>query len=633
MLIGVSTVQPFAFAGDTNPHYQPACPRGHGIRCFASVLVGPDGNPDAKKNAKNSGWTAKDLQSAYGISADTSGGTGRTVAIVDAFDNPNAESDLAKYRSSYGLPACTTANGCFRKVNQDGKNSPLPKADKGWAGEISLDLDMVSAVCPNCQILLVEANDATTTNMLTAEQTAFGEFPEVVTNSWGTSEWQGQTTDDAQLHPTSPKTLVLASAGDNGYGAQWPAAIPGVVSVGGTVLSRSTSAPRGWTETAWNGTGSGCSSYEQQPTWQSGLISACTKRAMNDIAAVASGLAVFDSYKAPGWLTVGGTSASSPIVAAMATLAGGYLNNPEQLYTIAHGNSGAFNDITTGSNGKCGAAGSSTWALCNAQTGYDGPTGLGTPTGLATFRPAGRVLVFGNGDYGNSEPVDWTAQTLTATGYFVDKSAALPADLSSYRAVFYISTDPLSADDEAALARFTGSGGGVYLTGERPCCEALNSSDQDLLARVLTPAAGTGVTVGGLGDAWYNRGPLPINPVVVGALADIPNTLSEVTVDAPGGMAGVPAANVLAATAIPEGTPIAAAWDRADVTGNGRLVVFMDINWLEPSDGDTTTAGPLLTNLATFLTGVAPAAPHATAPATSDLHAAGQVTSPSKVRH
>src|SRR3954453_10376117 len=155
----------------------------------SALSVAPHVNP--------SGLGPADIRSAYKLPA---GGTGATVAIVDAQDDPKAEADLAVYRKQFGLPACTTANGCFRKVNQNGQASPLPRPDAGWAGEIALDIDMVSAACPACKILLVEANSASDRDLYTAEDTAVKLGAKYVSNSWGGSEDSSETSADAHFN-------------------------------------------------------------------------------------------------------------------------------------------------------------------------------------------------------------------------------------------------------------------------------------------------------------------------------------------------------------------------------------------------------------------------------------------------
>ena len=339
-------------------------------------------------SATPTGYGPSDLQSAYGLAdAASSNGSGETIAIVDAYDDPNAEADLATYRSYYGLSALTTANGGFKKVSQTGSTTSLPTADSGWAGEISLDLDMASAVCPNCKILLVEAKSSSMANLGTAVNEAVKLGAKYVSNSYGGSESSSDTSYDSSYF-NHPGVAITVSAGDEGYGAEYPATSRYVTAVGGTALSTS-SAGRGWTEKVWNtssteGTGSGCSAYDAKPSWQTDT--GCTKRMESDVSAVAdpaTGVSVYDTYGSDGtgWNTYGGTSASAPIIAAVYALAGtpGSSDYPAQYPYNAAGTS-ALNDVTSGSNGTC-----STSYFCTAKSGYDGPTGLGTPEGLDAF--------------------------------------------------------------------------------------------------------------------------------------------------------------------------------------------------------------------------------------------------------
>jgi subtilase family serine protease len=322
-----------------------------------------------------------DLTAAYGLPSAT-GGAGQTVYIVDAYNYPNAEADLAVYRSQFGLPACTTANGCFRKVNQNGTASPLPTSNQGWSGEMALDLDMVSAVCPLCHITLVEANDAGI-NMLVSVARANTMGAKFVSMSWGGTETvSAPNFDSAYFAPSG--VVYTASSGDSGYagGVIYPASSNRVISVGGTSLTTAATA-RGWAETAWSGAGSGCSAYEAKPAWQ-GVVSACPKRGGTDISAVAdpnTGVSVYLTYgTSGGWAVYGGTSAAAPIVAAAYALAGqqpGGTSPAKSLYSRP----GKLYDVTSGSTGSCSPA-----VLCHAGTGWDGPTGLGTPHGIAAFK-------------------------------------------------------------------------------------------------------------------------------------------------------------------------------------------------------------------------------------------------------
>ncbi|MFL5627708.1 MAG: peptidase S8 [Ktedonobacteraceae bacterium] len=326
-----------------------------------------------------SGYNPADLQSAYNLPSSTAG-SGQTVAIVDAYDDPNAESDLGVYRSQFGLPACTTANGCFKKVNQSG-GTKYPRANGGWAQEISLDLDMVSAICPNCHILLVEASSNSLANLGAAVNEAARLGANEISNSYGGGESSSDTSYDTSYY-NHPGIVITASSGDNGYGVEYPAASQYVTSVGGTSLNRNSSTARGWSETTWSGAGSGCSAYDPKPSWQKDT--GCSKRSVADVSAVAdpnTGVSVYDSYSyqgRSGWLVFGGTSVASPIIASVYALAGNASTVTYGSYPYSHTSS--LNDITSGSNGSCSGS-----YLCTAGSGYDGPTGNGTPNGTGGF--------------------------------------------------------------------------------------------------------------------------------------------------------------------------------------------------------------------------------------------------------
>jgi subtilase family serine protease len=326
-----------------------------------------------------SGYHPSDIQAAYGLPR---GGAGRTVAVVNPFDTRTAERDLAVYRRQFNLPPCTTANGCFRKINQNGGTTPPTGTDPGWALETSLDLDAVSAACPDCKILLVEATDPYFSNLFTAIRRAVAQGAKYVSMSWGAPEFSGETAGDAVF---TPGVAFVAASGDAGYPQLiYPAASRYVTAAGGTTL-RQVQVPSGFTETAWSGGGSGCSLYESKPPFQHDP--GCSRRTAVDISAdadPATGLAVYDTTPTdsggPGWMVVGGTSLSSPLIAGMYAVAGtpGSADRPNS-YPYARPQ--AFRDITRGSNGSCGGS-----YLCTARTGYDGPTGIGAPLGVAGLR-------------------------------------------------------------------------------------------------------------------------------------------------------------------------------------------------------------------------------------------------------
>jgi hypothetical protein len=370
-VLGVVTSFVIVPAAQASPAGQVACPDpGPGFaRCLTTyrkplALDAPDG------------LGATDLASAYKL--PPTGGADTLVAISIAYDAPDLEHDLNEYRRTYGMPECTTANGCFRKVNQTGAEAPLPQAGFGWAIESTLDVSMVSAACPTCKILVVEGNSPGFADLAATEDTAVRLGAKVVSNSYGAREF-GQNLAFAKHYDRTDATIVVSS-GDSGFtAASFPAVFKSVVAVGGTVLTKDDSTPRGWTESAWQYGGSGCSAYIAKPAWQKDK--SCSKRTTADVSAAADNIALY-STQFGGWFTVSGTSASAPFIAGLYGRNGG-TSAPGSLYQHA----ADLFDITTGANDtdgtgrKCGQD-----YLCTAKPGYDAPTGAGTPNGLAAFK-------------------------------------------------------------------------------------------------------------------------------------------------------------------------------------------------------------------------------------------------------
>jgi subtilase family serine protease len=346
------------------------------VRCFA-IRVDHVRKGRVRHESTPIGYGPAGLQAAYALPSSTAGSQ-QTVAVIDGYDDPTAEHDLGVYRTQYGLPPCTTANGCFRKLDQSGAHH-YPQADGGWAQEISLDLDMVSAICPLCHVMLVEATTTSMANLGAAVDTAVRLGANAVSNSYGGPDASDRNYGRYYHHSG---VAITASAGDSGFGVSYPASSKWVTAVGGTTLKRSSST-RGFTESAWSDGGSGCSS-ENITTWQPIATTECPDRAVADVSAVAdpaTGVAVYDSYAfqgTSGWLTFGGTSASSPIIAAVYALAGNTSDVNSGAYLWSHHS--WLRDVTSGSNGTC-----STARWCNARAGWDGPTGWGTPNGVAAF--------------------------------------------------------------------------------------------------------------------------------------------------------------------------------------------------------------------------------------------------------
>ena len=379
------------------PAFKAVCSLGP-VRCMSMIRTDLPAVPFAQ--AAHDGYGPADLLSAYKLaSAAKDRGGNQTVAIVDAYDYPTAEQDLAVYRAYYHLPPCTTANGCFRKVNQDGEQGNYPLYNPDWELEESLDLDMVSAICPRCHILFVEANSADEANATSlpagiksdlgeAVDTAVNLGATEVSNSYGSAGPETNWTyfDHYYNHPG---VAITASSGDQGYGVTWPASSPYVTSVGGTALTKDAKTKRGWTETAWGGAtdpadgpGSGCSLFEPKPSWQKDA--GCPMRSVADVSAVAdpnTGVAIYNSDVVwSGWNVVGGTSVASPIIASVYALAGNAKSVVYGSYPYKHVSS--LYDVTSGQNFP---ETTTCTYLCQAGTGYDGPTGLGTPNGIGAF--------------------------------------------------------------------------------------------------------------------------------------------------------------------------------------------------------------------------------------------------------
>ena len=372
------------------------------------------------------GLGPKQFESAYDLPSTAP--AAQTIAVVDAYDDPNAEADLAVYDREFGLPECTAANGCFTKVNQQGQSGPLPAVSGEWSLEVSLDIETTHAICQNCRVLLVEASSSNDGDLEAAENRAVLLGATEISNSWGGPELPADS--EAFNHPG---VAITAAAGDSGYRnwdssnageVEYPASSPHVVAVGGTRLTL-TSAGEWAGETVWNSeagaSGGGCSGRYLAPRWQQLLadwpaVGCGNARAIADVAADGdpySGAAVYDSTPAwgaeLGWLTAGGTSLASPIIAATFALAGGVNSTSgyaaQTLYQNQRATPGSFHNVASGSNGACAtpptAAGEpgctatqeaescSGAAICLVGSGYSGPAGVGTPNGLLGFLPSG----------------------------------------------------------------------------------------------------------------------------------------------------------------------------------------------------------------------------------------------------
>jgi len=375
-----------AFAVNAHASSRAVCPapaRGW-ARCHAVAVTDANGNVAAA--ALPDGFGPAQLHGAYALPATTP--NAQAIAIVDAYNDATAKADLDTFDSTFGLPFFPTCGGavttaCFRKVNQFGNASPLPRKNATWALEISLDVQVAHGICQNCTILLVEARSASFANLSTAVNTAASLGATVISNSYGGSDTGRRAAYD------HPGIAITASSGDFGYGVESPASYNSVVAVGGTTLTLGPDDTYG-SERVWSGAGSGCSSLNMARTFQTSTAgwaaTGCgTQRGVADVAAdadPATGAAVYDTtpYQGrTGWFTVGGTSLAAPLIAAVYALAG---NAASRSYpaSIAYAHTSSLHDVTTGSNGSCGGT-----TMCKGAVRYDGPTGVGTPNGLTAF--------------------------------------------------------------------------------------------------------------------------------------------------------------------------------------------------------------------------------------------------------
>ena len=430
----------------------------------------PMAAPGTFKGETGNGYSPAQLATAYDVDADSATGSTQTVAVVDADDDPNALADLNTFDAYYGLPAETTRS--FAKVDQTG-GTQYPTADASWAAEMSLDIEAIRGICHQCRILLVEANTAANANMHASMAEAVALGANEISASFGSPEPPGglsAATAKALITAFNfPHVAVVAATGDHGwrawdlvnefhdpqYGPDYPSSLPNVVAVGGTTLTL-TAADKRASETVWNrngdsdsigwpdfkgegATGGGCSISFKASSWQLAVPgfsdTGCGKfRMAGDIAADGdphTGFDIYDSYLSGGWQTLGGTSLSTPLIAAMWALAGGPAGVKSPGRTLyRHAGEPGFYDVKSGGNAYCGFADPDTCAVagpfagggpaanpndtdsgtvdcafapfpstdttpvennkeCRAAVGYDGPSGLGTPIGLSVFQPAG----------------------------------------------------------------------------------------------------------------------------------------------------------------------------------------------------------------------------------------------------
>ncbi|GAA3427353.1 hypothetical protein ACWDTT_06395 [Streptosporangium sandarakinum] len=380
-LTPLTSLAPAASAAAAPPAANAACPEDTGqATCLLRAATGGGDRPLPNGAATTGGGplTAKDLQEAYRLPADWLGG-GQTVAIVSPYDNVTAEDELAEYRKVNGMPPCDADFPCFRKVNQRGGDTP-PAPSPAWSLHGTIGLELAAAACPNCKLLLVQADDESLASMAAAVDQAAAQGATAVVPMWGVAEHEGQGAQAAHFDHTRTAVVAPSGMGFNSGGRQTvPAAYPSVIAVGGTQLHRDPATARGWNESVWRDTASGCSMYELRPAWQP--RGACgTRRTVADVSAVASADTPVQVYSSRlgGWGTAAGTPVAAAFIAGVYGLAGTDSATPagKRLYAASR----YLNDITAGSNGACGGG-----DICTAVRGYDGPSGMGTPNGTGAF--------------------------------------------------------------------------------------------------------------------------------------------------------------------------------------------------------------------------------------------------------
>jgi hypothetical protein len=339
--------------------------------------------------------TPQQIRAAYSLPA--TGAPGQTIAVLSPFNDPTIETDLAAYSKRFGLPACTTKNRCFRKINQQGEAGPLPVDDPTggqWISESAIGVEIAHGLCPSCRIVLVEPASPGDFDLAAGADAAAGAGTTVLVTAVTAQETSADTL--AAPHFSHPRMAAVAAAGEGGFSGQvdFPASAPSVIAVGGTVLSLHGGHYGG--EVAWPDTISGCSSYEQAPSWQAAQAAQATcgkLRVVADISAMSEPGAIVhitgSGTSGGPWFAASGTSLAAPIVAATIGLAGS-LGEREApvLYSREQSDPGAYHDVASGSNAASCIYGD----LCRAGPGWDAPTGLGTPFGLAAFLPDGGAL-------------------------------------------------------------------------------------------------------------------------------------------------------------------------------------------------------------------------------------------------
>jgi MYXO-CTERM domain-containing protein len=474
-----------------------ACSRGALVLLAAAFASAPSTSYAAGPPA--GALVPADLVSAYNV--DTSNSANVTVAVVGAYDYAAVASDLAAYRSQFGLPACTIESGCLTVVNQSGQTSPLPGAppSNDWTAEMALDLDMVSATCPSCKLLLVEADDDTGDGLKLGSGVAAQAGAKVIVDELGSPETSSSASDDSTYFDL-PGVSIFAGVGAGfdlgGSGPTFPATSAHVIAVSSTTLTKAPATTRGWSETASSSVaGSGCSHVIAKPAFQQAILdTVCAKRATADVAAVGdlnTPVAVYNLADG-GWTAV--AEGATAIVAGIVAQAGLAGIGPDFFYT----NASALHDVTTGSDGTC-----SVTQLCNAATGWDGPTGNGTPNGRALAALAAVVDAGAPSDGGAEGGVSVIDAATASDSGGREDAASAPGEDAATEPDATVATDDAGApgsggaDAEATADATTGAGA----TGQGPADAGTSGSSPSGSSSAAADTSGSPATssAGGCG--------------------------------------------------------------------------------------------------------------------------------------
>lgn len=473
------------------------------------VYGGGGGSTITNPSPNSSAVTPAQLSQAYGLNTSSTTGAGATIAIVAAYNDPNIQSDLATFDTTYGLPAAS-----LTVVNQSGQTTNLPQTDPNWSLEIAMDVEWAHAAAPGARIVLVEANSASVSDLMAAVKTA-ATMANVVSMSWGGSEFSGQTAYDTAAYFANPNVTFVAASGDSGGlgGASWPSSSPYVVSVGGTTLNLASSTGTYGSETAWSGSGGsgsggGASTIEAMPSYQSAALGSSfgSKRVTPDVSLDANpstGLSVYSSLMTSGqsgWFKVGGTSAGTPVWSAIIATADatrlsnhlGALSSSQTLSMLygRYGTAGTtaatylatFHDVTSGSN-----------YVASAGKGYDKVTGLGSPVSSAVISIAASstssAVVVKTSVTLSVVATTPTASTTPAAVVVLNTPVVVTTTIANNNSLFAVAQPATSRTSSSTSASTLASGSSFAIASSSSSIDSRPRPVQPLVSSVSLPSS------------------------------------------------------------------------------------------------------------------------------------------------